>query len=98
MAALIGIGIQVHGGAVGHLCTRVRILVGDSCCRLTGGAFGQLMPEALDVQLHLRTAPLGAHQIRHSDHSLTAILAVGGNAKVGCDLADDVAHNGRCQQ
>ena len=98
MAALIGIGIQVHGGAVGHLCTRVRILVGDSCCRLTGGAFGQLMPEALDVQLHLRTAPLGAHQIRHSDHSLAAILAVGGNAKVGCDLADDVAHNGRCQQ
>ena len=98
MAALIGIGIQVHGGAVGHLCTRVRILVGDSCCRLTGGAFGQLMPEALDVQLHLRTAPLGAHQIRHSDHSLAAILAVGGNAKVRCDLADDVAHNGRCQQ
>ena len=38
------------------------------------------MPEALDVKLHLRTAPLGAHQIRHSDHSLAAILAVGGKS------------------
>ena len=74
------------------------VLVGNSCRRLTGCAFGQLMLEALDVQLHLCAAPLGAHQIRHRDHRLAAILAVGGNAKVRRDLADDVAHNGSRQQ
>ena len=42
-AALVGIGIQVDGGAVGHLCARVGVLVGDRGSRLAALALLQLM-------------------------------------------------------
>ena len=94
MAALIGVGVEVDGGAVGHLGPGVRVLVGDHRRRLVGGALHQFMFEALDVQRDLRVAPLLPYQIGHLVAVGAAVHAVGGNAQVGSHLADDVAHHG----
>ena len=97
MFALVCIRIQVDGRAIGHLCPRTGVLVGDHRAGLAGIALGQLVLQALDVQRDLRVAPLVAHKVRHLDHGAAAVGAVGGDAKVGRDLADDVADDGRGQ-
>ena len=51
------------------------------------------MLQALDVQLHLRVAPLLARQVGHLDGGAAAVHAVGGDAQIGRDLTDDVAHH-----
>ena len=97
MPAFVCIGIQIHRGAVGHLRACARVLVGDHRARLAGVALSQLVLEALDVQRDLRIAPLVADEVGHLDDGAAAVGAVGGDAKVGRDLTDDVADDGRSQ-
>ena len=67
----------IDGGAVGHLAPRVGVLVGDRGSGLAALALLQLMLQALNVQLHLRIAPLGTHKVRHGNDGTAAVLAVG---------------------
>ena len=97
MAAGIGIGVKIDGGAAGHRCARVGVLVGDDGGGLVALALHELMLEALGIQGDLRIAPLLAHEVRHLDGVLAAVDAVGGNAQIGSYLTDDVADHRRSQ-
>ena len=55
------------------------------------------MLQALNVQLHLRVAPLGTHKVRHGNDGTAAVLAVGGDAQIGGYLADDIARHRGCK-
>ena len=55
------------------------------------------MLQALNVQAHLRVAPLGAHKVRHGNDGAAAVLAVGGDAQIGSHLADDIARHRGCK-
>ena len=97
MAAGIGIGVKIDGGAAGHRCARVGVLVGDDGGGLVALALHELMLEALGIQGDLRIAPLLAHEVRHLDGVLAAVDTVGGNAQIGGYLTDDVADHRRSQ-
>ena len=73
------------------------VLVGDRGSGLAALALLQLMLQALNIQAHLRVAPLSSHKVRHGDDGAAAVLAVGGDAQIGGHLADDIARHRGCK-
>ena len=75
-AALVGIGIQVDGGAVGHLCARVGVLVGDRGSGLAALTLLQLMLQALNVQARARNGKAVQLSARAKGIVVGAVVAV----------------------